>query len=64
MKSIKSPCVGLCKFSGKNDWCLGCGRTRQECKEWKRMKPYARIRLTKDLDRRMTLLISDSLKKH
>ena len=53
MKRAQSPCIDICKFSAKNSWCLGCGRTLQECKEWKRMKPYAKIRLIKDLNRRM-----------
>ena len=53
MKRNYSPCINLCKFSGKKEWCLGCGRTRQECREWKVMKTYKRILLNKKLLRRM-----------
>ena len=56
MKHIKSPCIDICKFQGKNRWCLGCGRTLQECKEWKQMKPYAKVRLIQNLERRMIIL--------
>ena len=53
MKRHKSPCIDMCFFSGPNGWCQGCGRTRQECKEWKSMKPYARNVLHKELQKRM-----------
>ena len=62
MKRPKSPCISVCIFSGQNDWCLGCGRTRQECKEWKHMKPYARKRMIKELDRRMMIIDNNSQK--
>ena len=53
MKRSKSPCIDVCKFSGQNNWCLGCGRTRQECQQWKSMKPYAKNILLKELPKRM-----------
>jgi len=37
MKKNKSPCIDICEFSGPNGWCLGCGRTRDECDRWKKM---------------------------
>mgnify|MGYP003296986167 CR=1 FL=1 len=40
MKSQKSPCIDVCKFTGQNGWCIGCGRTREECQKWKKMKPF------------------------
>ena len=54
MKRNNSPCIDVCKFSGKNNWCIGCGRTREECKKWKSMKPYAKSHLFKELKRRMS----------
>ncbi|MFI3276185.1 DUF1289 domain-containing protein, partial [Vibrio sp.] len=39
MKKQKSPCIEMCDFSNSKGWCLGCGRTREECKAWKSMKP-------------------------
>ncbi|MEK9562236.1 MAG: DUF1289 domain-containing protein [Deltaproteobacteria bacterium] len=53
MKRSKSPCIGVCEFSHQNHWCLGCGRTRKECQQWKAMKPYARNILLKELHKRM-----------
>ncbi len=56
MKFNKSPCVNICKFKGTNSWCIGCGRTHDECKKWKNMKPYAIKRLNKDLKKRMMII--------
>ena len=53
MKRSKSPCINVCEFSGPNGWCLGCGRTRRECEKWKKMKPYERHSLHKQLVKRM-----------
>ncbi|MBD5769587.1 DUF1289 domain-containing protein [Marinomonas colpomeniae] len=53
MKKQKSPCIDLCNFSGPNSWCLGCARTRPECSQWKKMKPYDRNRIEKELQKRM-----------
>jgi len=54
MKRHQSPCVDVCEFSGPKGWCFGCGRTRQECQNWKSMKPYARSILKKELNKRMS----------
>ena len=40
MKSKKSLCIDICKFNGKNGWCLGCGRTKIEARKLKNLKPY------------------------
>ena len=61
MKRNKSPCIEICKFVGKNAWCIGCGRTLDECKKWKNMKPYEITILRRALEKRMTI-INDSLK--
>jgi predicted Fe-S protein YdhL (DUF1289 family) len=54
VKHKKSPCKRICEFSGQNGWCEGCGRTRQECKQWKAMKPFDRRILLKELKKRMS----------
>ena len=56
MKRNKSPCIDVCQFLGKNSWCIGCGRTLDECKKWKKMKPFATMRLLRDLEKRMIIL--------
>ncbi|MGH1438714.1 MAG: DUF1289 domain-containing protein [Cellvibrionaceae bacterium] len=53
MKQQKSPCINICDFSGPKGWCLGCARTRQECQQWKTLKPYDRNMLQKVLKKRM-----------
>ena len=30
MKSKKSPCIDICKFTGKNGWCFGCARKKKK----------------------------------
>ena len=55
MKSQKSPCVDVCKFTGRNGWCIGCGRTREECQKWKN-KPFDIKILQKQLKKRMFLI--------
>ena len=51
MKKPKSPCIDVCNFSGPNGWCLGCGRTRNECQRWKKMKPYEIKNINKELNK-------------
>ncbi|WP_082825426.1 DUF1289 domain-containing protein [Marinomonas sp. TW1] len=53
MKSQKSPCIDVCVFSGPKGWCIGCARTRQECQQWKTMKPYNKNLLEKALKKRL-----------
>ena len=36
--SAKTPCIDVCKFDGKSGYCIGCLRTGEECKGWKKMK--------------------------
>ncbi|MGB0446692.1 MAG: DUF1289 domain-containing protein [Pseudomonadales bacterium] len=53
MKRKPSPCINICDYSGPKGWCLGCGRTRQESKNWSSIKPYDKNFLLKELDKRM-----------
>ena len=32
----KNPCIGVCKFNKKTGLCIGCLRTRDEKRDWKR----------------------------
>ena len=56
MKSPKSPCIDVCKFSVQNGWCIGCGRTREECQKWKKMKPFDTKALQKHIVKRMLII--------
>ncbi|BAO61797.1 protein of unknown function DUF1289 [Pseudomonas protegens Cab57] len=35
-KEIDNPCIALCQLSG--DLCLSCGRSKDDIRNWKRMK--------------------------
>jgi predicted Fe-S protein YdhL (DUF1289 family) len=50
--SIASPCIGICKFDSKTGFCIGCMRTRDECKSWKKMKDKHRRKIVEDRARR------------
>tara|TARA_B100001094_G_scaffold35349_1_gene29320 strand:+ start:979 stop:1176 length:198 start_codon:yes stop_codon:yes gene_type:complete len=53
VKQNKSPCIDQCEFAGPKKWCLGCGRTRKECREWRNLKPYDKATIEKQLKQRM-----------
>ncbi|MEQ5843453.1 DUF1289 domain-containing protein [Paraburkholderia acidicola] len=54
--SVKSPCIDICKFDSKTGLCVGCLRTRDECKSWKKMKDKHRLKVIDDRSRREALL--------
>ena len=58
MKSKKSQCIDIGKFTSKNGWCLGCGRTKIEARKWKNLKPYDIKTLEKQLQKRLSIIKS------
>ncbi|WP_228936653.1 DUF1289 domain-containing protein [Paraburkholderia saeva] len=54
--TVKSPCVDICKFDDKTGLCIGCLRTRDECKTWKKMKDKHRRKILDDRPRRASKL--------
>ncbi|MDO8827661.1 DUF1289 domain-containing protein [Methylophaga sp.] len=54
-----SPCIDICEFVGPKGWCAGCGRTREECQQWKKMKPYTKNLLQNSLKKRMSQMKVD-----
>ena len=61
MKRAKSPCIDVCEFTGPKGWCLGCARTRQECKAWDSLKPYGRRNLENQLRKRLAKMKADGI---
>ena len=53
MKHKRTPCIGVCLFVGEKKWCVGCGRTRKECKQWNSMKSSDKNILIKELKKRI-----------
>ena len=54
--SIKSPCIDVCKFDSKTGYCLGCLRTKEECKGWKKMKDKHRRKVIDQKDDRAAII--------
>lgn len=52
----ENPCIDICIFDGQTGWCLGCGQTREEARDWRKMKPYNQKQLLNDLPRRLKKL--------
>ena len=48
-----NPCISVCEFDGRTGWCLGCGRTIPEIREWRKLTPYRRTALLRELPRRV-----------
>lgn len=54
--TVKSPCKDLCRFDASTGWCEGCGRTRTEAAEWRKLSPFRRGAIERELDRRLSRL--------
>ncbi|HEY3597732.1 MAG TPA: DUF1289 domain-containing protein [Paraburkholderia sp.] len=54
--STQSPCIDICKFDSKTGLCIGCLRTREECKGWKKMKDKHRRKIIDEKPRRAAML--------
>ena len=52
-EDIKSPCVKICKLvkkkNSKEEFCLGCGRTREEIKMWSRSDNNCKLKVLERL---------------
>lgn len=53
---MKSPCIDVCAFDGRTGWCKACGRTKDECRGWKKAQPHQQQKLAKELPRRLEKL--------
>jgi len=53
---LKSPCVDICKFDRRSGWCIGCGRTKDECKSWKKSPKHRRKAIKAELPHRLDKL--------
>ncbi|WP_303980584.1 DUF1289 domain-containing protein [Dongia mobilis] len=53
---MKSPCIDVCKFDGRTGWCVACGRTKDECRGWKKSSRPRQMALSAELPRRLAKL--------
>ncbi|MCG5078482.1 DUF1289 domain-containing protein [Paraburkholderia tagetis] len=52
--AAKSPCIDVCAFDGKTGLCIGCLRTREEIRDWKKMTDHRHHQVINDRSRRET----------
>jgi predicted Fe-S protein YdhL (DUF1289 family) len=50
--AVKSPCIDVCTFDGKTGLCIGCFRTRDEIRGWKKMTGHRRHQILNEKIRR------------
>jgi predicted Fe-S protein YdhL (DUF1289 family) len=55
--AVKSPCIELCKFDGKTGLCIGCLRTLDETRGWKKMNDHRRHQIINERLMRETKLV-------
>ncbi|ABO60165.1 MULTISPECIES: DUF1289 domain-containing protein [Burkholderiaceae] len=53
---VKSPCIDVCTFDGKTKLCIGCFRTLDEIRAWKKMTDHRRHQVINDRARRRAKL--------
>jgi predicted Fe-S protein YdhL (DUF1289 family) len=58
--AVKSPCIDVCTFVGKTKLCIGCFRTLDEIRGWKKMTDHRRHQVINDRARRQTRLHTES----
>ncbi|MFM0515004.1 DUF1289 domain-containing protein [Paraburkholderia sp. RL17-373-BIF-A] len=54
--AVKSPCIDACAFDGKTKLCVGCFRTLNEIRAWKKMTGHRRHQVINDRPRRQAKL--------
>lgn len=54
--AVESPCINICKFDGKTGLCVGCLRTKDECKQWKKLKNKTRTKIIDERPKRAAKL--------
>lgn len=57
----QNPCIKVCEF--ERDICLGCGRSRQEIKGWKRLDKAERRALLAEAAMRLLALQATGRRK-
>ncbi|MEX3637883.1 DUF1289 domain-containing protein [Paraburkholderia sp. BR14320] len=50
--AVKSPCIDVCAFDGKTGLCIGCFRTLDETRGWKKMTDHRRHQILNEKTRR------------
>ena len=51
-KTVESPCTNVCKYDTKEEFCIGCYRTKQELQDWWIMTREQKLETLKKLKER------------
>ena len=51
-KTVDSPCTNVCKYDSKEEFCIGCYRTKQELQDWWIMTREQKLKTLKKLEER------------
>ncbi|WP_296434790.1 DUF1289 domain-containing protein [Rhizobium sp. UBA1881] len=52
----RDPCIDICQFDARNRWCVGCARTVEEIRGWRKLTAFRRTALCNELKHRMNRL--------
>ncbi len=52
----QSPCTDVCQFDPVKKWCVGCGRTVDEIRAWRKLTPFRKTALANELKLRLRRL--------
>jgi uncharacterized protein len=50
--AVESPCLDICKFDRKADLCVGCFRTTDEIRRWRKFTDHKRHQILAERRRR------------
>lgn len=50
--NTKSPCANICRFDRKVELCVGCFRTREEIRQWRKVPDHKRRQILAERPRR------------
>jgi len=54
--AVKSPCIDVCTFDCNTQLCVGCFRTLEDIRAWKKMIVHRRHQVINDRPRRQVKL--------
>lgn len=52
MRTVESPCTGVCRIDPKGEFCLGCKRTLDEIADWPMLDNTGKRAVLKALEER------------
>jgi len=56
--AVVSPCLDICRFDRKADLCVGCFRTTDEIRQWRKFTDHKRREIRAERRRRETKLVA------